>query len=368
MSSASQLVPPSSQPLLFVCDHAFDPRLERKLRWLKELFENIIVVRDASRTVHGKELMEDGVEYIDYSQCAQQLDRHKHGVIYVAGNKVLRDHSSLLRQATLQHSIVWEIADLPLRKGFPVDLFVGAMFRHYLRRVNPHFVVTAPGFMRWLPGGRPWLLSENVPEIRFAESLYEIPASDLTTKQPIRVGFPGVIRFLGPLVMLHRFMCEHPNLLQLHIWGGAQTAWNLLQQKCRQDQGSLNDVHYHGPYTLREHGLDIYSALDVVWAVYDGRQTNVKVALPNRFYEAVLAGRWLLAADGTEVSNRVSELAVGHSLPSKTKDYNRFAQQLLAAIADIRQRNYPMAARDKILTITRESRPQFLDFIRQVVT
>jgi len=366
MSSVSARVPPILQPLLFVCDHAFDPRLERKLRWLQEIFEDIVVVRDASRTVHGKELIEDGVEYVDYSQCAEQLSQHKRGLIYVAGNKVLRDHSTLLRQSTRHHSIVWEIADLPLRKGFPGDLIVGAMFRHYLRRINPHFVVTAPGFMRWLPSRRPWLLSENVPEINFADSLCEIPVTALTTNRPIRIGFPGVIRFLGPLVMLHRFMCEHPNLLELHIWGGAQSAWDLLQQKCRQDQGSLNDVHYHGPYTLREDGLDIYSALDVVWAVYDGRQTNVKVALPNRLYEAILAGRWLLAAEGTEVSSRVSELSVGHSLPSETQNYDRFSQQLLAAIDDIRHRSYPTVAREKVLGVTREARSQFLEFIRRV--
>ena len=113
--------------------------------------------------------------------------------------------------------------------------------------------------------------------------------------------------------------------------------------------------------------MEIYSALDAVWAVDEASETNVKLLLPNRMYEAILTGRWLLSATGTELANRVAKLGAGHSLPTDTSDYRAFEKALMTACESMRRTEYPATARDAILDTAQQAKPDFQNFVRAAI-
>ena len=268
--------------LLLLCDHDLDPRLERRVSWLNEIFDRSVVITDSSRSVHGERQLVEGIRYLPYATAEEQLESFNGSLLYMCGNRILKDHFGTILKASGRHPVIWEIADLPLRAGFPKDTVIGAVFRQYLSRIAPYFVVTAPGFTRWLPARKPWLMSENVPDLDLAHQLREMRPIHIEGGRALKIGFPGNIRYFEPLVMLYRFMQESPEPIELHIWGGSQAAWEQLAERFRQVSNSTEpeNVHFHGPYTLIRDAVGIYGELDFVWSVYDARQVNVRVALP----------------------------------------------------------------------------------------
>ena len=55
----------------------------------------------------------------------------------------------------------------------------------------------------------------------------------------------------------------------------------------------------------------IYEAIDISYVVYDNRRPNVRMALPNKLYEAPYFGVPIVVANNTYLSERVRELNSG---------------------------------------------------------
>jgi succinoglycan biosynthesis protein ExoL len=70
-------------------------------------------------------------------------------------------------------------------------------------------------------------------------------------------------------------------------------------------------VEFYGPYQYEREIASLYEKVDCICAVYDSSIRNVRVALPNRLYEAVFCGVPVIAASGTVLGNQVDELGIG---------------------------------------------------------
>lgn len=351
--------------LVFLCDHDLDPRLERKLEWLLPRFDEAGLYIDRSRSVGGSRSTRFDLE--PYGNAANRLAQ-KSGdrLIYVAGNRVLKDHFGALSKAARTTPIVWEIADLPLRRNAVVDSLVSLVYRGLLANIRPAFVVTAPAFARYLPGGKPHLVAENTPEERLARALADLESPVLTAERPVRIGFPGVVRYFRELKALTDFAARTDDPVEIHVWGGPESAWSNFCDYAGIDATRNPNIHYHGPYAMNESGAGIYSAIDIVWAVYDNRQLNVRLALPNRFYEAVLAGRWVLVSRKTALEGEVDRLGVGRSLDLDETAGADIGMQIGEFIKEIRLRRYPADARAKVLAKSLGAKEEFLRFIDAV--
>jgi hypothetical protein len=244
---------------------------------------------------------------------------------------------------------------------------IGATFHGLLRSVSPYFVVTAPGFLRWLPVRRPSIVTENVPDIELARELRDIDPVSYPTDRPVRIGFAGIVRYFKQLKNLTDFATRNPGLVEIHIWGGPDHAWHGFCDFAGLDPTGAPHLHYHGPYSINEDGADIYSSVDVVWAVYDNSQLNVRLALPNRLYEAVLAGRWVLAAENTSLYAMIDQLGVGASLPCGESRTGEFDARLRKALVDLQGRSYPEEARDAIFAKSEGARSDFCNHVRRIL-
>lgn len=351
--------------LVFICDHDLDPRLERKLGWLLPRYDEASLYIDRSRSVGGSRGADYDVE--PYENAAKRLaSKPGDRLIYVAGNRVLKDHCGALAKAARTTPMVWEIADLPLRRNPVVDSLISLAFRGMLRYIHPAFVVTAPAFLDYLPGGKPRLVAENTPELHLAQALAGLESPEFTADRPVRIGFPGVVRYFRELKALTDFAARTDDLVEIHVWGGPESAWSNFCDFAGIDATRNPNIHYHGPYAMNESGASIYSAIDIVWAVYDNRQLNVRLALPNRFYEAVLAGRWVLVSRKTALEGEVDRLGVGRALDLDGSAATDVGRQIGEFIEEIRSRRYPAVAREKVLAKSLDAKEEFLRFIDAV--
>lgn len=70
-------------------------------------------------------------------------------------------------------------------------------------------------------------------------------------------------------------------------------------------------VTIHGAYNYKDEIAELYSSIDCVFSVYDTSIQNVRVALPNRLYEAAKCGLPLIVSKGTELGTIVDENGLG---------------------------------------------------------
>ena len=123
---------------------------------------------------------------------------------------------------------------------------------------------------------------------------------------PFTIGFVGGLRYLKQMKML----VDATESLGINvIFSGATDgdADGSFQQYCRDKPW----VKFTGRYDFSKEISDIYSKLDCVYSVYDASNFNVRIALPNKLYEAVICHLPIIVAKNTYLEELVSSWGVG---------------------------------------------------------
>jgi len=73
----------------------------------------------------------------------------------------------------------------------------------------------------------------------------------------------------------------------------------------------MDFIEYYGKYDYDLEIAKLYGKIDCVFSVYDADMNNVKVALPNKLYEAIYCEIPIIVAKGTYLAELVEEMGVG---------------------------------------------------------
>lgn len=121
------------------------------------------------------------------------------------------------------------------------------------------------------------------------------------------VGFIGGIRYLSQMKMLvdaaERVGCKV-------LFAGEGVSADDYKQITEYCKGK-ESVSFTGKYNYNEDIAKLYSMVDCVYAVYDANNANVRIALPNKLYEAMHCELPIIVAKGTYLEEIVAELNVG---------------------------------------------------------
>lgn len=117
------------------------------------------------------------------------------------------------------------------------------------------------------------------------------------------VGYIGYIRYENQLKMLID-AAEKSNIKAFMAGTGIDSE---IEEYCK---GKTN-VQYFGQYNYDAEIANLYGQVDCVYAVYDASLMNVRVALPNKLYEAIYCGLPIIVADGTYLAELVVDMGVG---------------------------------------------------------
>lgn len=153
------------------------------------------------------------------------------------------------------------------------------------------------------------------------------PAVDIPSGEagPIRIAFVGLLHKERGLAELIEVVARHEDWhLDLAGFGGDEEI--ILPQA-----GRLSNVTFHGrvPY---EQALELEQRADVLVATYDPAIPNHRYASPNKLFEAMMLGKPIVVAAGTNMDHIVERTGCGVIVPYG--DVSRLDQALAGLAAD----------------------------------
>lgn len=127
------------------------------------------------------------------------------------------------------------------------------------------------------------------------------------------VGFIGGIRYLDQLEMM-------VDAVRLAGCKGLFAGGSFVPRdgdKLKNYCGDDRFISFLGRYDYDKQIADLYGQIDCVYAVYNADNENVRMALPNKLYEAIVCELPIIVARGTYLSYIVDKLGVGVSVSHK---------------------------------------------------
>jgi len=316
-----------NEKLVFLLTHPPDPRIMKRIEAMAEISNNIeiifwdrfsdflkysssfktipIRVSNSSnfyiRIINGLLLTFKSLLYL--FNCKPEL-------IYIDGIDMVLPAFLYKHFSFRKTKLILEIADIPIIRYRKKHKLLGSILEKltnlFVSKVDL-LILTSPYFWsdyysKIYPHQEKVILIENVPE----KSLFMNFRPG--THEDFVIGFVGSIRYVKQLEVLFD-ACRGLEGVRIIIAGSGPEAPQL-----ERIIGNYQNVYFLGPYDYRKDVLKIYSQIDLVYAVYDTTLENVKVALPNKLYEAIVCEIPIVVARGTKLSDYVEKLGVGFSV------------------------------------------------------
>jgi len=152
-----------------------------------------------------------------------------------------------------------------------------------------------------------WMLMENLPEAKVWNNFVKKQCDEEYV-----VGFIGSIRYLKPLKCLFEAIkvmrSAGHNIRIIFAGTGPDEKELFLLAK------DLDFVTFSGAYQYEKDAPRLYGMVDMIYSVYDSSIANVKIALPNRLYEAIICSLPIVVAKGTNLEKYVNAYEIGYAV------------------------------------------------------
>ena len=173
-------------------------------------------------------------------------------------------------------------------------------------------VFTSEGFVDYTFGDkRPdnVLVIPNKLNSRFfnAERKAEVSPSKIDTNH-IKFGFVGIIRYPNTIVRFAEVIGREFPQHEFHFFGDPDVPSYLDNVK------TMPNVFLHGPFVNPVELPSIYSQIDIVISCYDIKSWNVRVAEPNKLYEAVFFETPIVVSKETFLAKQVERYNAGYAI------------------------------------------------------
>ncbi len=126
-------------------------------------------------------------------------------------------------------------------------------------------------------------------------------------------GYLGAVRYKQQMINLIKASERTGDHV---VIAGYEDQPNIIEPMC---QGNPN-IEWVGRFDFNKQAAELYGKCDVMYSVYDADMHNVRVALPNKLYEAVYCEMPLIVAKNTYLAQVVEEWGVGVAVDHKSVD------------------------------------------------
>lgn len=130
---------------------------------------------------------------------------------------------------------------------------------------------------------------------------------------PFTVGFIGGLRYKKQILNMID-ACTKCGLQMM--FAGYEEEPQVIYEACK----DRADVEWHGYFDFYTEVADMYGKCEVMYSVYDADMENVRVALPNKLYEAVYCEMPLIVAKGTYLEEVVNQWGVGVAVDHRSSE------------------------------------------------
>ncbi|MDD2646450.1 MAG: glycosyltransferase [Patescibacteria group bacterium] len=220
--------------------------------------------------------------------------------------------------------IIYEVSDIPggrFKKYFIISWLINFLHKIYFRAVDL-FVFTSPFFQeeysRYL-SRRQILIMENLPEKRIFKNFRPEKHQKLT------IGFIGSVRYSQQLINLFEACKDLADRVQI-IVAGEGPDYSYIKEVAK----GYSNVAMTGLFDYETEIVSIYNKIDLVYGVYDASIFNVRKAIPNKLYEAIVCGLPIIVAKNTALAEKVNEYKAGFTVSEKnSEDTKKIIRQIL---------------------------------------
>ena len=319
--------------IVFLLTHIPDPRINKRIEIAKRSNKVIVIcVRRASQDIwepyyqdiiheiihvdlpSARQIFKRILASSKYGNVANRLlKKYRPDIIYTEGLDSLSFAVRYTRRALCK--IIYEVADL--RESFietPCSITARILTRFIknkeinLFRYVDKLVITSEKFYdihyNRLISKDNVILMPNIPDEEPLKNYFKKKNGMFT------VGFIGGIRYLKQMKML----VDAAEIVGCNVLfagaGGTNYDYEQITDYCKDKRY----VTFTGRYIYNTDIAKLYGMVDCVYAVYDADNPNVRIALPNKLYEAVYCNLPIIVAKNTYLSQVVENWGVGISV------------------------------------------------------
>ena len=237
---------------------------------------------------------------------------------------------ALINNLFYRRKIVYHISDLTYTKTRLQPLVT--LFRKIDRgivRKSYLTMVTSRGFCRYLyPEGDIYNKFIEVPNYLQEDNPYKREEVKLISNtDSLRFGFVGLSRYESPIRFAKVIGERYPK----HSFAFFGNGIPELIDKIEALTSTYSNISSHGRFNSSTDLADIYSNIDILICCYDILNMNVRLAEPNKLYEAIFFNKPIVVSSNTYLAEKVNSLGVGYSVNCEDeKDIISFIDSLSA--------------------------------------
>lgn len=327
--------------VVILISHIPNPRILRRAKSLQNHFEIVLIYWDRGQAI--KESFEIGpkikvlrlfkkapigkpiariLPLSKFMVCAIKALKDEEPNIIHAGNLDMLFIASIYKSFfDKKIRIVYEVADLPryafVKKVNSLKTLAARLLQRVERKLTSSIsklILTSPYFWEEY-------FSEFVDRDKYLfipNAPYRSLFSEYKKRQhrDFTIGFIGSVRYFNQLKMLIDAVEElDKKNIKIFIAGSGPGYKDILEYS-----KGKNYVEVYGPYNYEKEIVDLYERVDCVYSVYDTSFNNVKIALPNRLYEAIICEIPIIAARGTFLGEFIEKNQIGVTVDDKDKE------------------------------------------------
>lgn len=316
-----------------------DPRIMKQVRVERELGSLHIICWDRGKNMHQVPA-EEGYEqhtirekadiignnplgrvlpYRHFSaKAAQLLDEIQPDLVDVQGLDMLKIAAAYKKRAKKKVSIIYEVPDLQRLIADEQHSLVGKIARAYLLREDKRLskaydklLITSNAFYdfyfsKFVEKERVFYMP-NIPDMSAFRNYRR------KTDGPFTVGFIGGVRYKDQM----RLLVEAAKRTGINtLIAGFENGEPEIENLCK----DVPNIEWVGRFNFAARVAELYGKCDAIFSVYDADMQNVRVALPNKLYEAVYCGLPLIVAKGTYLEKMVTDWGVGLGVDHRSAD------------------------------------------------
>lgn len=258
--------------------------------------------------------------YLKFSRKALKLlNEIQPDIVHVSGLDMLKIACKYQDNSKKKVSILYEVADLHKllvdKQNNPVKRIAQIYLRHEEQRLKERYVLLLLTsmqfyeiyFNQFVPKERVCYMP-NVPDLT-AFSRYQKKMND----SGFTIGYIGTIRYKQQM----RNLIEAAKRCNIKVLiAGYENDPVEIEPLCMNNP----NIEWVGRFDFNKQAAELYGKCDVMYSVYDANMHNVRVALPNKLYEAVYCEMPLIVAKNTYLAQVVEEWGVGVAVDHKSVD------------------------------------------------
>ncbi len=202
---------------------------------------------------------------------------------------------------------LFEIGDVRVINNRIINKIYKIIQSKILKKVD-QIIVTSPKFKEYVQASF-GVHKNNIKIVENKMSRSVFPANNQGDYKTIQdsnftLGIIGLFRYENIIHLLESYRELQPKF-NIQIWGTGPLKSEMSKYFV------CEKINYNGEFKYPDDLRNIYNQISISFVMYDNRDLNVRLALPNKLYESLYFKKPMIVSDNTFLGEKVNELDVG---------------------------------------------------------